>query len=154
MTVDDGAVVWDDRNVHLLAAEKPMKVRLCSLLILAVASLAFAPAPLPRPERRPRVALPSMEGRWQGHHQLLVTPTHLIYNPDTTKTEYELVVDRTAQPATYDLRFPRDGRVSWKGIWKVEGDTLTLYYRQASEGRPTRFERDRGISEVYKRVRR
>jgi uncharacterized protein (TIGR03067 family) len=124
-----------------------------SLLLLVVLALAFAPAPLPRPERRAK-PVPGMEGLWQGGHRLLITATHLIYNPEGGKTEYELVVDRTAQPPSYDLRFPGSREVSWLGIWKVEGDTLTLCYQQTPAGRPTRFDEGKGITEVYKLVKR
>jgi uncharacterized protein (TIGR03067 family) len=83
----------------------------------------------------------------------------MIYSPGPTCNEYELRVDPAARPATYDIVGVPGGRAarrSFKGIYKIDGDTLTICYNPAGRDRPTAFEGvGRGtFTEVYKRVRR
>jgi len=120
------------------------------LLFAVVLSLAFAPAPLHRAERRGPAPGPDMVGEWQG---LTITSTHLSYRPGCT---YELRLDRTARPAKYDITGYAGGGTAganWLGIYKVEGDVLTICYNPADRGRPTAFEGPGkgAFTEVYRR---
>lgn len=134
-----------------------MTVRRCVLMVLlATAAMAFAPAPWPRP-RRAAKAVARMEGTWQGESRILITSTHLTYHPNTTPIAYTLAIDTSVTPHAYDIR-TKDKLDGWdyQGIWRVEGDTLTICYNHTSRGvgRPTGFEGPgKGVfTEVYKRV--
>jgi uncharacterized protein (TIGR03067 family) len=115
-----------------------MRRRLLPLLALVVLllSLAFAPAPLPRAPRRGK-ADPGMEGVWYGFQRLEVTPARLTYFSVNASAAYELRMDRAAR--TYDI-VEITGNRRFLGIYKVEGDKLTICYREPEKGRPTTFE--------------
>jgi uncharacterized protein (TIGR03067 family) len=127
------------------------------LPLLALLSLAFAPAPLPKPSRDADPFL-AMSGQWAGGHELSIREGEIVYDPAGPVTNrYRLRVDPRASPAAYDLFHPTNtgDTPEWKGIYKIQGDTLTLCYNDARWGRPTAFEGPgRGAAtEVYKRVR-
>jgi uncharacterized protein (TIGR03067 family) len=128
------------------------------LPLLALLPLAFAPAPFPKTPRRADPSL-AMSGRWTGNHDLSIREGELVYDPAGPVTNlYRLRVDPRARPAAYDLFHPTNtgDAPEWKGIYKLEGDTLTLCYNDARRGRPTAFEGPgRGAAtEVYHRVKR
>jgi uncharacterized protein (TIGR03067 family) len=128
------------------------------LLTAALLSLAFAPAPLPRPARKPPPGLP-IQGSWDqvGHPTVTLVVTHdsLSYvNSDRPPSAYGFRCDPTKEPKTYDLRYPAGGQVAYVGIYKVEGETLTLYYRSVGQGRPASFERPGGHKETFTRAKR
>src|SRR5262249_22976409 len=127
-------------------------VRRCALLMLSAAllSLAFAPAPLPRPVKK-SPDLP-IQGSWAqvGHPTvtLVVTRDSLTYvNQGRPPSAYGFRCDPTSNPRTYDLL--SGGQVDYVGIYRIEGETLTLYYRGAREQRrPTSFENG-GYKETF-----
>lgn len=127
-------------------------------LLIVFASLAFAPAPFPRTERKSKLYAPSIQGTWQGGSTIEITPTQLNYHPGPGSIQYVLTLNAHAHPATYDLtRVGKGGGgADYLGIYKVDGDTLTLCYNGAGSGRPTAFEgQGKGsFTEVYKRVGR
>lgn len=128
--------------------------RFVALILLMALSLAFAPAPFGKAERRPKP--PSgMEGLWQGESRLLITATRLTYHPHESPIAYVLAVDVSVKPMTYDIRSVSrtDERWDYHGIFKVEGDTLTLCYNAAG-GRPSSFDGPgKGtFTEVYRRM--
>jgi uncharacterized protein (TIGR03067 family) len=124
------------------------------LLLAIVLSLAFAPAPFPRRQReRGRDHPKRIMGEWQGGHRLLIRPGRLTYNPGTQPAAYALTLDTNRWPAAYDLAHPGTATPRWLGIFKVEGDTLTLCYRSAEQGRPAAFGSPGAITEVYKRLK-
>jgi uncharacterized protein (TIGR03067 family) len=109
------------------------------LPMLAVLSLALAPAPFPRPPRKPMPAA-SLQGQWEGAHLLVITPGRATYHHGHLR-EYDLSVDASAVPPAYEMRGTGNiaGRVL-RGIFKVEGDTLILCYHSAGRERPAAFE--------------
>lgn len=129
--------------------------RYLALIVLLASSLAFAPAPLAKPERRPK-PITGMEGTWQGSSRLLITATRLTYHPHESPIEYVLAVNTKVFPMTYDIRsVNRVGdRWDYHGIFRIDGDTLTLCYNGAGSGRPSSFDGPgKGtFTEVYKRM--
>jgi uncharacterized protein (TIGR03067 family) len=128
------------------------------LPLLIVLCLAFAPAPLPKPSRgKPR---PEIVGLWRSKYDLLVTADRLTYNPGSPQPyAYDLRLDEAARPRAFSTRIPPGSRFEGNGavgIYKVEGDTLTISYSPDFMSRPTAFSGPgRGMhTEVYKRVRR
>jgi uncharacterized protein (TIGR03067 family) len=126
------------------------------VLVSVVLTVAFAPAPLPRHDRRPK-AENLMLGLWSGNSVIEVTPDRLTYHPGAAhRCEYVLRFDTSVSPWRYDITgvpgSSTAGRV-YAGIYKVEGDTLTLCYNGGTS-RPANFDRGGGLTEVYKRSRR
>ena len=127
------------------------------LLLLALLSLAFAPAPFPR-RQRPQARL---EGRWllvTGPNrgvEMLIEPARMTFL-HRSPVVYRLTLDAQKRPARYDIAYPGRSEAAFLGIYKVDGDTLVLCSNLAGHGRPTAFEGlGRGSSiEVYKRVKR
>lgn len=136
-------------------------MRRAVLLTLAVLTLAFAPAPFPRPQRRlsPRDLA---QGEWLGREsrqQLRVAGERMTYNPDTPNAiEYVWKTDTTSSPATYHAVGVAGGSASgreFRGIWRVQGDTFWMSYNYGKQPLPTAFEgQGKGqMVEVYVRAR-
>jgi hypothetical protein len=133
---------------------------LAMLLLVVMASLGFAPAPFPKPPKpmRGAAAIKNLMGDWHNPASpsvvVNITPTEFAYvNSGVRNNVYKLTLDATVSPHKYDIR--KSG-ANFVGIWKIEGDKLTLRYvgerRGAVDGgRPTRFE-DTGHLEIYYRV--
>lgn len=126
-----------------------------SLLLSVMLSMAFAPAPLPhRPTRKPPE--PQIQGSWKQVGvptvTLVVTHDSLTYvNSDRAPSPYGARFDPSRRPMTYDLL--NGQRVSFVGIYKIEGDRLTVSYRSATQSRPTSFEEASTHKEEFIRVR-
>jgi uncharacterized protein (TIGR03067 family) len=132
-----------------------MRRRATLLLSAVLLSLAFAPAPLPRPVRKPPD--PPIQGSWDQVGSptvtLVVTNDSLTYvNKDRAPSAYGFRCDPRSSPPTYDLL--RSGRSAFIGIYRIEGETLTLYYRSARQARPTSFDDPGAIRETFRRVKR
>lgn len=126
-------------------------------LLLAASSLAFAPAPFSRPERR-AAAVNELIGEWAhpgSPNQAYLVITHDRIEYGSPVNVYALKVDLRALPRTYDITgvSPGNQNAEFRGIYKVEGDRLTLNYNSGTTNRPTSFEQNgRGQSyEVYVR---
>jgi uncharacterized protein (TIGR03067 family) len=123
---------------------------LAALLLVPVAATAA-----PALKERPAPEAPSVVGEWVrvGHTQAgtPVAPDaqahHQVFGPDGT-WEYtygggvsnrgmSYVADRKQKPPAIDIR---GGGQSWRGIYKVEGDTLTLCLVTGDRDRPRTFE--------------
>jgi uncharacterized protein (TIGR03067 family) len=124
------------------------------MLLLALLSLAFAPIPKPKPDKREGADVAKqVEGTWQGpYDRLRIDKGRMRF----ATVEYALTIDTTKRPWAYDITRKGDARERYLGIFKVEGDTLILSYDTAERGRPTAFEgAGRGaFREVYRRVKR
>jgi RNA polymerase sigma-70 factor (ECF subfamily) len=139
--------------------------------LLAVLLMAFAPAPLPKANRGgPNADLKALQGSWETV-SLNLTGAKVDRTPgiDVTvfagrhvscvvsgkiATEWTLLLDPAATPKVLDLRNKR-GQVL-RGIYHLEGDTLTLCYRNELDGaRPADFRPGKGVGlEVLRRARR
>src|SRR5262245_33718788 len=95
-----------------------------SLVLLALMSLAFAPAPLPRDEAR------RIEGHWlqvRGPNvgmALLIEPGRMVFiypPPSRSPVVYDLTLDPRKRPATCDMANPGRKEAAVVGISKVEG---------------------------------
>src|SRR5262245_23565662 len=122
------------------------------VLLGVVLAVGFAPAPLHRPERKPRPAN-EMVGLWSGGSQLEITADRMTYHPGTaSRCEYVLRIDTSVSPWRYDITgvpgTSTQGR-TYAGIFRIQDETLTLCYNGGST-RPAGFDRG-GITEVYKR---
>ena len=151
--------------------------RACSSLILGVllttSSAAFAPAPVFREPPKPKAGelFAALQGTWdfernvnkegkgkrvQYKIRIQDTSWSHVYNNngiETKDTEYRIVLDPKASPATFDLVRPIQivlfnggmvipEQIVMKGILEIEGDTLTFCYAngyQENAERPKHF---------------
>src|SRR5262249_57630687 len=102
---------------------------------------------------------PWMEGLWrrqQGGDTVRITATTFTNNPETARRpDFDLKIDPRASPATFDMSLHRAPNLYLLGIYKVEGDTLTIHYRNAIRGRPAAFDdlAEGAATEVFTRAR-
>jgi uncharacterized protein (TIGR03067 family) len=140
---------------------------LALLLASAGASNGFAPAPLPRPERRPPAAAPDLTGEWElitrkyngtgikAAYRLEISPGKTIFVSTARGREFverELVLrlhPRLSPPAFEWHR----GDEHYVGSYRLEGDRLILHFMIGNDlgARPTDFA---GESESYWVLRR
>lgn len=125
------------------------------LVLLAVsATTSAAPALKDRPAKEPPIT-----GEWvrvghtesgtpvapdrDVHHQVFTADGEWQYSygarPDGTKGK-SYVADPKQSPATIDIHMSASGKPNWRGIYKVEGDTLTLCLVTGDRDRPKVFE--------------
>jgi uncharacterized protein (TIGR03067 family) len=124
--------------------------RLLSLLCLAVLSLAFAPAPFPRAGREVN-DLKAIQGYWadtrhvsggqvEASHGILIRGNRI----DVGRAELPFRLHVRRKPCAIDIGDPDAvGVLSFfVGIYKLEGDKLTLCYRDSKDegGRPRAFD--------------
>ena len=141
-------------------------------LFAVVVSLAFAPAPLPRVSRAgPRSDLERLQGTWEVVDSRMsgVEMTHnkgarvevrrerwtFIDKTDSaTRLHWDLRLNPSATPPEIDFE-GLEGVASSRGIYRLEGDTLTISYGYVTGGgRPTAFDRDRNGYVVVRRIGR
>jgi uncharacterized protein (TIGR03067 family) len=142
------------------------------LSLLALVCLAFAPAPFPKPERdRSCAHLEAVQGQWVrtfaslGGRRVTTYSLHDVatiggnrWSEGKAEWTFKLTgrrssgrIDMESTPASAARGFP-----SCEGIYKLEGDTLTICTVAVAQGeRPSSFEHPKpGVwLEVYKRKR-
>jgi uncharacterized protein (TIGR03067 family) len=141
------------------------------LPLLVLLSLAFAPAPLPKPDRRAGCAdLKAMQGTWYrtsviangiehertpGGTKIVITDTHLQF--PSPLDAWTITLDAKKSPKHFDYvgnsHYTND--TIFRGIYRLEGDTLILCCNKGPrvEDRPTKFEssKDSVWIQVFKR---
>jgi uncharacterized protein (TIGR03067 family) len=140
------------------------------ILLLVVLSVAFAPAPFPKPNRQ--TDLEKLQGEWVTVKSVLegdevkLTPGRdtAVFKGDqisfvtggTVSARWTITLGPAQQPRTLDLRGA--GATNFiLGIYRLEGDTLTLCNRNLAGGkdRPGDFTGRKGVwLAVYKRSKR
>ena len=140
-------------------------------LLIGLAVVVAAPAPKEAPKKEPTIV-----GEWigekavSGGKELPVPPGGIAmgFNADGTLTLHEggkgnaktgsYKVDPKKNPAEIDLVPPADKKDDTiLGIYKLEGDTLTLCFQKGSGERPMKFESpegDRTVVITMKRVKK
>jgi uncharacterized protein (TIGR03067 family) len=131
------------------------------LLVLAVLLLGFAPAPFPRPETRDqtRADLKKMQGDWiavrdttwfagngggitsgqAAQGRVSIVGNTLIYSQaGKVASRWVIRLDTSKKPRAIDSR-QTDGPGLRLGVYKFEGDTLTICDDIDGRHRPTSF---------------
>jgi uncharacterized protein (TIGR03067 family) len=149
-----------------------MSRRTLPCLASAALSLAFAPAPLPKPDSN-KVDLKAMQGKW--------TRTLLVMGGSTTRQArgaevtvtlkgdrmefsasdvWKLTLDAKARPRRIGLRgaVPRVAKHLFLGVYRLEGDKLTICCRPVPDAkgkRPASFDPAQpGVwLEVFERIK-
>lgn len=133
--------------------------RIWSIVCVLLPAAAFAPAAPALKEKPPKE--PPIFGDWirTGHTQAgaPVGPDHAthhqIFTPDggweyyygdpkNTTRGNSFAIDTRQNPSTIDiyLRPNAQGAPNWRGVYKIEGDTLTLCLVTGDRDRPKNFE--------------
>ncbi len=138
--------------------------RVTATCVLAFAGLALA---APRPQDAPKKDSPIV-GEWQ-LRSVNGRPTD-AYSTETY-TGDGAVIDRTVtdsgaeerrgrytinlktDPAEIDVQFGERRGDRYEGIFRIEGDTLTICYRFGVGGRPNSFGGTKTLIEYYDRVK-
>jgi uncharacterized protein (TIGR03067 family) len=130
-------------------------------IVLAVLLLGFAPAPFPKPETRDpgRADLKKMQGDWiavrdttwfacngggitsgeAARGRVTIAGNCLIYSQaGKVASRWVIRLDATRSPRAIDSR-QTDGRGFRLGVYKFEGDTLTICDDIDGKHRPTSF---------------
>jgi uncharacterized protein (TIGR03067 family) len=127
------------------------------LLLVAVPSLAFAPAPFPRsqPSARNSVAARDLAGCWtvtRAHRteangslatirtkfpSVTITPTRWVFHSSPTDVAYDLRINPTKKPAEIHLAYTGQKEPFFQGVIERKDDTLRIIY--SSQQRPTGF---------------
>src|SRR5262245_59762238 len=124
------------------------------VLLPAAALATAAPALKDRPPKEPPIF-----GEWlrvghteagtpvppdrEPHHQVFTADGEWQYSyggrPDGTRGK-SFVIDSRQSPPTIDISLGAGGPTHWRGVYKVEGDTLTLCLVTGDRERPKTFE--------------
>jgi uncharacterized protein (TIGR03067 family) len=127
-------------------------MRPLALCSVAALSLAFAPAPLPRPQRgREGDDLARLQGVWENvNHNGRPYPQGRdlpevkgdVWRHNTPLDSWTITLDPHSRPKRIDLHGRNDKGVFFRGIYKIEGDTFTYSLRRMAQEheRPESFE--------------
>jgi uncharacterized protein (TIGR03067 family) len=151
-----------------------MRVRLVPLIasLIAVAAAGFVPLPKPKPKKveAKKLSVKDLEGNWT-----IVSYEYRTVDGVVTTTPYEKVdikdgkwvkrgkrngqqirpipyaikIDTTKPPFHIDLSLPtsRTGRAVWKGLFRVEGDRLTVT-KTEDNNRPASVDGELAIAQL------
>ena len=75
----------------------------------------------------------------------------------TVKVECPYTIDAAKKPKEIDLKVeegPEQERGTWKGIYELKGDELTLCLALPNEARPTEFETKEGEKTMLLKLKR
>ena len=113
------------------------------LLLALLASLGFAPAPFLEKKRK-RSPIDELQGSWFGKSgsEARIVGDNLTYyqNGAATGPSYALTLNPTASPREYDARgVGKWSSLKFDGIYKIEGDTLTMCSVPTGGIRPKTF---------------
>jgi len=136
-----------------------MRIRFCSwsLVCVFLAAATIAPAAPALKDRAPKEA--PIFGEWfrvghteagapvppdrDAHHQVFSKDGKWEYSyggrPDGNPGK-SFTTDTRQSPATIDISLGAAGKAHWRGIYKVDGDTLTLCLVTGDRERPKTFE--------------
>ncbi len=134
-------------------------------------SLAFAPAPLPKPAVPSKDDLKEMAGTWEIVERtssgrplksklstMAIAGERLTFYraTGTVATQWVLTLDASKSPRWFDRR--RDGKSNAMahGVYELKGDKLTMCYVRGGADRPTDLDGSKPgrWKEVYKRLKR
>jgi uncharacterized protein (TIGR03067 family) len=143
------------------------------LLVAAVVSLAFAPAPLPRPAPNKDDRM-QLQGTWErltytlgGQPVPLVAPNggpiHAVFTGDhvtftqgaLTHGKWRITLDTRKSPKSFEMTWEQTGRTLW-GVYELKGDTLTMCCSTNERERPTDFDGSKPgrYHSTFKRLKR
>jgi uncharacterized protein (TIGR03067 family) len=131
--------------------------RTCSLLWVLLPAAVLAPAAPALKDRPPKE--PPIIGEWvrvghtnagapvapdrEPHHQVFTADGQWEYSyggRQGSAGQKTFVTDTRQNPPTIDIHMDKAGRASYRGVYKVEGDTLTLCLVMGDQDRPKTFE--------------
>jgi uncharacterized protein (TIGR03067 family) len=139
------------------------------LPLLALLSLAFAPAPFPKPKKQVD-GLKALEGKWkilsrthEGRNVSHVVDTVEVtagrwtyYNATRTWSAAWTVslAGKGGPPWSFDTKAEKSNSVSF-GVFDIKGDTLTRCYTRTTTDRPKDFDGSKPGRwlEVYQRIK-
>jgi uncharacterized protein (TIGR03067 family) len=142
-----------------------------AILLAAAVSLAFAPAPFPKPPKPESTKddAKKLQGTWlkvqsvppgngEGSGTLLFTGECMRYSLNGNLAgEYSLRIDAKKKPKVFDFKGTgglTEG-LNYRGIYRLERDTLTICYVRSENDRDRPADFDTGkedvIQSVYKR---
>ena len=149
--------------------------KIALLFVAAVGSLAFAPAPFPKPDQNQSV-LKTLQGAWVRVQNTAVggpfpqtvdfvveiVDDRMRYSQEGSSVlyEYAILLDARKKPNVFDAKGiggMAKGH-TYRGVFRLEGDTLTLCSRlsEAEDRRPAGFDTTQPgvLVEVFKRQKR
>lgn len=140
-----------------------MRLAVVTVLASACAALAFAPAPLPRRDRREaQDDLAAMQGVWQRlTHNGRDAPGDTVevkgdvWRANVPGDSWTLKFDQKARPRRVDLRRVGEPTNFFLGVYELQGDTFTYSLSQyaTEDQRPLDFAANRPWVSVFRRVR-